>query len=474
MGEIAQRPTYNLMRESGLDVTGVSASLKGMEEPFMGADILERLGAAAQKKWPDVRGKALNLVPRGIRASQRAYTAFLNKLRADYFDTLTNDAKKLGLYDVKEQGGKSTQSLDANPLLSEDIARYVNAATGRGRLPEVISKGSDIINAAFFSPRLISSRLTLLNPGTYIDIPLIGRGTNKFVRHTAWRDLAAFTSTYFAVSGLTAAVLGRGSVGIDPSSSDFGKTIVGNTSVDFMGGIGQYGRTGFQAVMPLLAKLGVIEKAELTSSASGKKTKIGGGYGEKSVRDILTQFITNKQSPIFSLIWDAMGQRSSEGGKIKITKELQERVTPMIVQDLVDIYKDDPNLLKMAVVGMAIVFGSGAQTYPAKQDKSLVDSTKKTRQELFSPQAKGDRVVEELKKQGVNAVLGQKQVNGEPVPDADIERVLKVAEPEVRRIVALYIDSPMYKNATPEQKKKLLQSAVNAGWRTAKIKLEKK
>lgn len=480
MGEIANRPSYNLMRESGLDITGVSASLKGMEEPYLGADLIERLGGMAKKKLTEkghpILGTAVNLPIEGIRASQRAYTAFLNKARADYFDTLVGDARRLGLYDVKEKGGPSVQNLDSNPLLSEDIARYVNAATGRGKLPEVVKKGSDVINAVFFSPRLISSRLTLLNPGTYIDLPLIGRGTNKFVRHAAMRDAAAFGSAYLAVSGITALVAsGKGSIGTDPKSSDFGKILVGNTSLDIMGGISQYARTGIQAFLPLLKTLGVVEEANLVSSASGKKKNIGGGYNETSVRDILMNFFTNKQSPIFSLIWDATGQRSSTGGDINVGKELVSRITPLIAQDLYDMYKDDPNALKMALIGLAITFGAGAQTYPPKPSKSFVEPETKTRQEIIQKKINPstDPVVNELERLGVKAVLGTKKIDGQMVQEADLATVLKEAGPMVRQRVLMYMNNPAYKNnpkVTDEIRKKWLQKAVNAGWTSYKEK----
>jgi hypothetical protein len=155
-----------------------------------------------------------------------------------------------------------------------------------------------------------------------------------------------------------------------------------------------------------------------------------------------------------------------------MAKELKERIVPMMAQDLVDVYKDDPDAFKMAVVGMLTLFGAGAQTYPPKKERSFVDQTNKTRQEMFSGKPSGDRVVDELSRAGVKAVLGKKTVNGQPVPEQDIATVLKEAGPEVRKRVLMYLDNPAYLRATPEQRKKWLQNAVNSGWRAVKSRLE--
>ncbi|MCK9599093.1 MAG: hypothetical protein M0R06_08640 [Sphaerochaeta sp.] len=456
MSEISSRPTYELMRESGLDITAVKSSLKTAEEPFMGGDIIARGGAWADKNIP-VAGKALNLIPRGVEASQRAYTAFLNKLRADVFDSMTNTAKELGLYDIKEQGGAVAQNLNANPKLSQEISWYINAATGRGRLWDVAMKSSDILNAAFFSPRLMSSRMTLLNPATYLN-----PSRSSFVRAQAFTDAAKFFTLYTTVSGL-ALLAGKEHLGGDPRSADFGKIKLGNTRLDLGGGFGQYVRTAIQASLPVFKALGVIEKAELVSSKTGKKTTIGGGYNETSVREILTRFISQKQSPIFSLVWDVMGQRSSEGGPIKMGKELRERITPMIVEDIVAASKDDPNQLKAVLVGFLVMLGAGAQTYSPAAEKTFLDQSGK-------PYKGGDRVIDELNRLKIKTGIGAKAVKGQPIPEDDIAKILEDGGPEARKRFLFYMDNPAYQKATDAQKKAWLQNAIEASRRAAKNK----
>lgn len=454
MSEIASRPTYELMRESGLDITAVKSSLKAVEEPFMGGDIIARGGKWAEKNIP-VAGKAFNLIPRGIEASQRAYTAFLNKLRADVFDSITSRAKDVGLYDIKGKGGETIQNLNSNPKLSEDIAWYINAATGRGRLPDIVMKSSDILNSVFFSPRLMSSRLTLLNPATYLN-----PSRSSFVRVEALGDFAKFYAIYTTTFAL-ALLAGKEHVGGDPRSADFGKIKVGNTRIDLGGGFGQYVRTATQASLPLLKALGILDEAELISSKTGKRTKIGGGFNETSVREILIRFFSQKQSPIFSLVWDTLGQRNSEGKPIKIGDELRKRITPMIADDIIAASKDDPNQLKAVIVGFLVMLGAGAQTYGPTAEKTFLDQSGK-------PYQGGDKVIDELNRLGIRTGIGTKAVKGQPIPEEDIAKILKDGGDEARKRFLFYMDNPAYKKATDAQKKEWLQNAIEATRRAAK------
>src|SRR3990167_6122924 len=96
--DIAARPTFRLMQEHNLALTDI---LTGSEEQF--------LSRTAEK---------LPVYGHIIRASNRAYTGFLNNLRADVFDDLVGKASQQGL--VKD-----------NPELVRQIADFINNATGR-------------------------------------------------------------------------------------------------------------------------------------------------------------------------------------------------------------------------------------------------------------------------------------------------------------------------------------------------------
>lgn len=308
--EIAQRPTYELMRESRLALTEMDAILGLREERFM---------SQMAEKIP-VIGKV-------VRASGRAYTGFLDKLRADIFDDLVAKAEGLGL-----------KPRD-NSYLSKQIAEFVNAGTGRGDLGSLRSAGP-ALNAVFFSPRLMASRLKLLNPKMYI-------AGDPFVRKQALKSLLSFAGAGFTI--LTLSKLGGLEVSTDPRSSDFGKIKIGNTRIDIWGGFQQYIRTAYQLI-----------KGETVASTTGKITKVGEGYKPLTRLGILARFVETKEAPVLSFTLDLARGQTSYGEKLDVPKEVKDRFVPMVIQDTIEIAKDDPSLLPLSTLG---VFGMGLQTY---------------------------------------------------------------------------------------------------------------
>jgi hypothetical protein len=348
-----------------------------------------------------------------------------------------------------------------------------------------------LTNAVFFSPRLMSARLALFDPRTYATIPKFARTAlegkkipftgidvlekgsqpkvSSFVRQEAIKDAGKFFAFYTTSAALAKFVLSQ-DVGADPRSSDFTKIVSGNTSVDLSGGIGSYARTAFQLAQPLFEKLGIIDDAAIVSSSSGKKTKMGGKMNEVSAGDIIVRFLSQKENPVVSFFSGAMFQHDETGKPFNVAKEIKERIIPIMGQDLVELYKDDPNAFKMSIMGLLTLFGAGVQTYSPKDEKSLVNQDKQTRQDKFSGKPTGDKVVDELNRLGVKAVLGTKKIDGQPVPEEDVPTILKEAGKDIRLRVSMYLDNPAYSKATDEQKKKWLQKAINAGWTAYKNK----
>src|SRR5690606_540666 len=120
--------------KAGLRLTDLSTNLLNREEQFMST--------------------LVDKIP-GIKASQRAYTGFLNKLRIDVFDDLLKKAEAAG-----EDTGLGSKVL-------EDIANVVNNFTGGAKVGR-IEGAVPALNAAFFSPRKITSTLNILNPVNYV------------------------------------------------------------------------------------------------------------------------------------------------------------------------------------------------------------------------------------------------------------------------------------------------------------------
>lgn len=318
MDSIDQRPNYLLGREAGLRLTTAASDLTQREEAFL-------------SKWAEK-------IP-GVRPSERAYVGFINKLRADTFDSLVDNAKKAGL-DVS-QGSQ----------LSKEIAKYVNVSTGRGSLGRFEKVGTEL-NGLLFSPRLIASRLTIMNPNYYIK-------ADPFVRKEALKSLLAIG----AVGGITLGLneLAGGSTSFNPLSADFMKARQGNTRLDPWGGFQQY---------VVAATRFVQGKTDSNATGSYAPTRFS----------IAENFAANKLSPMASLIYSlTRGQTKTDkfgntkrvdpfGNEMNVGSDIAKKFEPLLIQDLYDVYKSDPNLLPL---GIAAAFGMGMQTYE-KNDKPFL------------------------------------------------------------------------------------------------------
>lgn len=324
---------YKLAKESGVSFTDIGRIMSKREEGFA-------------SQWAE----KIPILGRGVRASGRAYTGFANKFRMDIFGKMIDDATK--------------QGVAITPDLTKSIAKFVNNATGRGSLGG-LERSATVLNAAFFSPRLMASRLSLLNPKYYITQP-------AFVRKQALKSLLGFASTVATV--LTLAKLGGAEVETDPRSSDFAKIKINNTRIDILGGFQQYIRSAAQLI-----------SGTYISSITGKKITLGEGFKPLTRYDILLRQIENKEAPVLSFITDLLRGQDFTGEKINIGKEVVDLFTPMVISDIYELAQEDPGLLPIGVLG---IFGIGIQTYKGKVSKSR-DSLLKTTGGAKIPSLKG-------------------------------------------------------------------------------------
>jgi len=307
---IKLRPTYKMMRGAKLSLTDIGSTLTKREETFMSnlAEKIPGFGSLA-------------------RASNRAYSGFLNKLRADVFDDIITRTSATG------------KNLDSKELA--DVAKFVNAATGRGNLPSVLERAAPALNAAFFSPRLMASRLNLLNPYFYVSL-------SAPARKEAVKSLFSFAGVAGSVLGL--AKLGGAEVGADPRSADFGKIKVGNTRYDILGGFQQY-----------LKLAGQLITGEMVSTTTGRTMTLGEGYGTPTRKDILIRFLESKENPVVSFVTGFLSGENQVGEDFDIPTEVISRFIPMVTQDMYDLSQEKGTAGLM--MGLPAIFGTGVQTY---------------------------------------------------------------------------------------------------------------
>lgn len=346
---IRNRPYYLLGKEAGLVLTDINDNLGNREEAFQ-----------------SFKG---GLMKAGVIQSERGYVAFLNKLRADTFDGLIDDAKALGLHPKD---------------MMHKIAQFVNVSTGRGSLDMSgnklvkligqdktgfgnLDKIADELNTVFFSPRLIASRISMLNPARYVT-------GNPFVRKEAIKSALAMSSASALMLGLMAAMgakighslsdskgtpvipgTGHG-FPMMPINADFGKAKFGNTRVETSGGF-----------MPYIVAFGRFMAGETESSVTDKRSILSKGYNAETRRSIIGKFVENKLSPVASLLDVLMQGKDFNGNPTNVPYEVGQRFVPMFLKDLYEVTQDDPNHWPIAINSL---LGNSVQTYQKPKPKN--------------------------------------------------------------------------------------------------------
>jgi len=290
----------------------------------------------------------------GVRRSNRAYTAFANKLRADNFNSMITDAERL--YESTKALAKNpaelAQAEKLNPrtnlALSKEIAGYINNASGRGDLGK-LERHAQLLNSTLFSPRLIASRVQMMNPLNYIS-------KSPQVRQAYLKSLLATAGAWMTVAGLGKAA--GGDVSLSPMSSDFGKVRIGNARLDPAG--------GFQQYLVLLSRLA---SGQTTSSTTGVTSELGGSFAAPTRKDIMERFGKGKLVPPLTFAYDMLN--ASKYRPFNAADRTAQLFIPMIAQDAIEIAKEDPSLLPFLLPLTAI--GMGTQVYGERPEALLFE-----------------------------------------------------------------------------------------------------
>lgn len=347
--EIVSRPTYELMTNSRLALTDLGTKMTAREEAFI---------SSWAEKIPGIG--------RIVRASSRAHTGFLNKLRADVFDNLIKQADTAGI------------NLADDPQALKQMSKFINAASGRGSLG-ALKKSGDALSTALFAPRWIASRIQLLNPMTYVN-------QSPFIRKKSIKTMLSFGGIFMTIAGL--AKLAGAEVGTDPRSADFTKIKIGNTRIELTAALSQYIRLAAQLIT-----------GKIISSTTGREYTLGEGYKPITRFDILQRFFEYKTSPVVSFAIALLRGENLFGEELDVPKEVGTRFVPMVIQDTYDAIKEwGPAGL---IAGIPAVVGVGVQTYapsietahglhqhlkklPPEEANAYAKQIKKARPELYS------------------------------------------------------------------------------------------
>jgi len=311
--EIRANPWYEKSQEAGLAITDPMDRLGPKEEVFQ---------SKLAEKFP------------GVKASEQAYTTFLNRLRMQMFAKNMELANRLEL------------NLD-DPTIAKDLARWINSGTGRGA--GTLSNG--LLGRILFAPKLITSRLEAMNPLWYNQM-------HPFVREQALKTNLGSAALIFSLVNLAA--LGGAKVTWDFRNSDAAYVRIGNTRYDLTGGFAPY--------MRLFVRLASGESI----SPEGKVKKLGGlntAEGWKNRGDLLFRFFRQKESPLASFVHDVLTQKDALGRKFDIKQAVASRMIPLFIQDAFNATKDGG--LEGLIKSIPAVGGIGYMDYEPRSQFSV-------------------------------------------------------------------------------------------------------
>lgn len=321
--QIIQSPNNELYHRTGLEFTGFDEGLSHQEEAFM---------SAYAKKIPGLGTL--------VRASDRGYSGFLNKLRQNVFDSVANKWKAKGI------------DIENSPQEYKALAEMINMFTGRAKLPGKVEKAAPFLNTIFFSPKFNYSRLKTMSPITYARMP-------KLARQEALRDLIGSFTIGTTVLGMAQAA--GASVELDPRSSDFGQMRFGNMRIDPW--------AGFRPWVNLITQIGSGERKTL---AGNTKELNSGKWDEETKLDVLGRFVRSKFSPGVELGADYLAGKDLVGRPFD-EETVGNAFMPMFIQDMREIMRDDPSNVPLGMP--ASFFGAGVKVIPERETGAKTKSS---------------------------------------------------------------------------------------------------
>lgn len=330
MDEINHRENALLYRKSDLYLSG--DKLSSQEESYIG-------------RWV----KELPFVA----ASERAYTTFLNRMRADVFDSMVGSMGRQGkVTDVE----------------AKVIANFINVATGRGNLG-MFEKAAVPLSRLFFSPRFVASRFQLL-----AGQPLWqGNAKTRLAIAGEYARALGGLGLFYALAKLAGGDDTK--ISADPRSSDFGKVRIGNTRIDPLAGLAQ------EAVFAAR-----LISGETTSSVNGRTTPLRGArvpFGGTTVSDVIGRFLRTKLAPVPGAVMDTLTGKNAVGQPTQMLPHSLSDVIegsnvasnltmPIAIRDVWDAMTKDQGLPRGVAASLLAILGMGTQVYDGRRTQQRI------------------------------------------------------------------------------------------------------
>lgn len=289
--QLENHPFTEMAQKSGLYLSNLAdGSINSREEQFM-----SRILGDDRFFSSDKAEKARRALTVPIRASERAYGAYLDDLRINAFTEL---AKQVAEYN-KRNGITDNATIQRQ---IEGVARFVNYATGRGSLGK-FEDAAEFFNVGFFSARNWASRFQVMNPKFYATLPPGARGA-------VVRDFGKYLGAMVLTFGLLKAA--GFDISLDPDNPDFLKVRIGQYSYDISGAMVQQIR--YLAQMVKAASEGDAQK-----------------MSERTIR-----YAQTKLAPLPSAVVAVSEGKKISGEPTTVTDEALGLIKPITIEQLVE------------------------------------------------------------------------------------------------------------------------------------------
>jgi hypothetical protein len=391
MAKLKQDPLYHLMKESGLDLTESSKQ----EEAYIGNQLANALPVVGQNLFYGIRTESTKQ-PKGLNIagrSEASYAGFLNLQRERAWRDMYNALSVNPEFNINTKEGMK---------ILKTSSQFINAATGRGKVPVMGEELQGLLSRFFFSPKLIASRIRLATGG--LDLP------KGIARDYAQKQMLYFLAAQASLLSLVTTGIALGtatddeekeetpaekikrkgtfdeysignknlSISMNPTATNFLKVKIGETSIDLTAGIGM--------VVRAAAQYGFQQ--QITST--GVLVNIRNKGDETTYGTPIIQFLENKRAPTTALLMNTLEKGKKDEDGIETIKNL---VVPLIIRDIEGNFnnkqfENNPTLQK--IIGTAITIGSfyglsantPQETDKAKRQSESVSAKEKLIQEL--------------------------------------------------------------------------------------------
>jgi hypothetical protein len=296
---------------------------------------ITEVGGIGSKAEEMYRSRWAQAVP-GIPASERAFVSFLNLSRADLFDSM---------HEYAFEGRKATkEELQA-------LGDYVNQATGRGTI-KGYENALQGLGSFLWAPKLVLSRFQMiLGKGL-----LPGGGRTAATRKAVAREYARILGSLATIYAVNS-IINDKELETDPTSSDFGKIVIGNTRIDPLGGVAQ-----------VTVFMGRLAFGETKSINTGQIKDIRGDnvpYGGTTTFDVIANFMRTKLTPALGLGINLLGGKDLIGNKVELSDIPAETAVPLAISDIYQAMNEE-GVPAGAALGILGLFGVGIQTHEQK------------------------------------------------------------------------------------------------------------